>query len=492
MKKSQLDTVEHIDTIIIGAGVSGISAGHHLSQHPNLSFAIFERRDVIGGTWDLFRYPGIRSDSDMYTFGYNFKPWTKGKTLASGPDIREYVTETAAEAGIDHKIRFGHSITKAVWSSSDRKWHLTVEIKDNKKPCKITCSFLFCCSGYYNYNHGYLPEFKGYNDFKGLIVHPQSWPEGLEYTDKNILVIGSGATAVTIVPAMTDKAAHVIMLQRSPTYIASLPEVDKIALWLRRLLPVKLAYRLSRLKNILFTLYIYNLSHRKPKMMKKFFVNTAKKALGPNIDVKHFRPDYNPWQQRLCAIPDNDLFNVIRDGQASIITDHIDTFTDKGVKLQSGQEIEADIIIPATGLEIQFFGGMELWLDDKKVNTGDLLNYKGMMFSNVPNFAATFGYTNSSWTLKADLTSDYIAKLLSYMQKHDYDQVVPFYEEGSQQLEDMLDFKSGYIERAKSITPKKGSKRPWRNKHNYISDFFAIKFAKFNDGVLKFSNKTKP
>ena len=486
--------IEHFDVLIIGAGISGIGAGCHLTmKSPDISYAILEGRDAIGGTWDLFKYPGIRSDSDLYTFGYSFKPWIEDNPLAAGDVICKYLKETTEDYGVDKKIRFGHHISKAVWSSEKRHWTLDITVQESGKTKHMTCGFLFSCTGYYNYEKGYLPEFKDYDSFKGTIAHPQLWPENLDYKDKNIVVIGSGATAVTIVPAMAGVAHHVTMLQRSPSYILSRPGVDKFAAWLHSWLPSKLAYGINRVRYVCLALFLYTTSRRKPEKMRAYLMDEAQKATGPNIDANiHFNPSYKPWDQRLCMVPDEDLFHHLRDGSASIITDHIDCFTEKGIKLVSGAEVEADIIIPATGLALQFMGGIEVWVDDKRINGGDLINYKGMMFSNVPNMVATFGYTNASWTLKADLTADYVARLLNYMKKHNYDVVVPALDNATIGEIPMVELNSGYVKRGMDIMPKQGPERPWLNKPNYISDLMAIKFTSFDDDVLKFSKATSP
>lgn len=494
MNAETKNIIEHVDVLIIGAGISGIGAGCHLTmKSPDTSFAILEGRENIGGTWDLFRYPGIRSDSDLYTFGYSFKPWIEDSPLAAGDVICNYLKETTEEYGVDKKIRFGHHISKAVWSTNKRHWTLDITVQSSGETVQMTCGFLFSCTGYYNYEKGYLPEFKGFGDYKGIIAHPQHWPEGLDYAGKTVLVIGSGATAVTIVPAMAGTAAHVTMLQRSPSYVLSRPGVDAFAAWLNRWLPSKLAYGINRVKYVWLSLFLYSTSRRKPEKMRTYLMEEAQKAAGPNIDVNvHFNPSYKPWDQRLCLVPDNDLFTHLRDGSASIVTDHIDCFTEKGVTLVSGGGIEADIIVPATGLALQFMGGIELWVDGKKINSGDLVNYKGMMFSNVPNIISTFGYTNASWTLKADLTADYVARLLNHMKKHDYDMVVPELDNDSLGELPMVELQSGYVQRGYAIMPKQGPERPWRNKPNYLSDLMAIKFTTFNDGVLKFSKNEAP
>lgn len=482
-------TIDHVDVLIIGAGLSGIGAGCHLAmKSPDTSYAIIESRDVIGGTWDLFRYPGVRSDSDMYTFGFNFRPWENSNPLAEGQAICDYLEETAIIYDVDSKIRFKQRITKARWSSENRLWTFDITRQDTGETLEMTSNFLYACTGYYNYEHGYLPEFKGYDDFKGIIAHPQLWPQDLDYKGKSVLVIGSGATAVTLVPAMAGIASHVTMLQRSPTYIFSRPAIDKIAAFLNRVLPIKLAYSLNRLRNVTLMMYLYRLCKKKPEMMKEYIINGAREVIDDDAYIeKHLTPTYNPWDQRVCLVPDADLFVALRDGDASIVTDHIAHFTETGIKLKSGDEITTDIIVPATGLDLQFLGGMELWVDDKKIESGDLMNYKGMMLSNVPNMVTTFGYTNASWTLKADLTADYVARLMNYMKKHSYNQVVPYLEEGSVEVDTELFLDSGYFKRARDILPKPGMSQPWRNKMNYAADRMTIKYGKINDGILQFS-----
>lgn len=480
--------MEHLDVLIIGAGVSGIGAGCHLRMKcPELDYAILEGREKIGGTWDLFRYPGIRSDSDMYTFGYAFRPWTEGKDIADGASILNYVRETAREYGVDAKIRFRHRVQRAEWSTAQSRWILDVE-RDGGERIQLSCGFLIGCTGYYNYEHGYLPEFEGWSDYRGAIAHPQHWPQDLDYRGKRVLVIGSGATAVTLVPSMAADAAHVTMLQRSPTYVISRPAADPLAAVLRKLLPSMAAYKLTRVKNVLLQMYLYRVSQKQPERVRGFLRMLAKRALGPGIDVdRHFNPSYKPWDQRMCLIPDNDLFRVLREGKASIVTDHIERFTEKGVRLASGQEIEADVIVPATGLEIQFFGGMELWKDGKELSVSDLVGYRGMMFGNVPNFAGVVGYTNASWTLKADLTCGYICRLLAHMRRHGYRTAVPVLREGEVEREPLLSLQSGYVQRAIDRMPKQGSQRPWRVHQNYLQDLLSIRFGRFDDGVMSFA-----
>lgn len=480
--------MEHLDVIIIGAGISGIGAGCHLTMtSPDQTFAVLEGRENLGGTWDLFKYPGIRSDSDMYTFGYAFRPWTEGRDIASADSILKYLKETAETYGVDKKIRYGHKVGKANWNSTENKWIVDILPADGRKGFQMSCNFLQTCMGYYNYEHGYLPKFKGYNTYKGTLVHPQAWPEDLNYTDKKVLVIGSGATAITLVPSMTDKAAHVTMLQRSPTYVFTRPAEDKIAKFLKRIFPMRLAYRLVRAKNVLLNIYMFNKARRHPDKVREFLRDMTKDELGDSVDVDvHFNPSYDPWDQRLCLIPDSDLFNVLKDGSASIITDHIETFTKTGVTLKSGEKIEADIIIPATGLDVQFFGGIDLCVDGKKIEPGDLVNYKGMMFSGIPNLAAVFGYTNASWTLKADLTSGYVARLVNYMKKHNYNVVTPVLDGTPMQTEPIVGLQSGYLLRKIDALPKQGDRLPWRNPENYLKDYKRIRWGKIDDGVLSF------
>jgi len=477
--------MEHVDVLIIGAGISGIGAGCHLTmKSPGQSFAILEGREQLGGTWDLFKYPGIRSDSDMYTFGYAFRPWTEGKDIASAESIIRYLKQTAEEFGVDKKIRYGHRVTKVNWSSEDKHW--LVDITNGDGSFQMSCKFLLTCTGYYDYNKAYLPEFKGYDDYKGTIVQPQFWPDDLDYKDKTVLVIGSGATAITLVPSMAGATKHITMLQRSPTYVFTRPAKDKIANFLRKVLPNMLAYRLSRTKNILLNIFMFNRARKKPEKVREFLRGMAKEELGGSVDVDvHFNPSYDPWDQRLCLVPDSDLFKALKDGSASIVTDHIERFTKTGVKLKSGGEINADIIVPATGLNLQFLGGIEAYVDGKKLEIADLLNYRGMMFGGVPNMAAVFGYTNASWTLKADLTCGYVARLLNYMDKHGYEVAMPTQPE-TMGTEPLVNLQSGYFLRSLDALPKQGTDIPWRNPENYLKDYKTIRWGKFNDGVMAF------
>jgi monooxygenase len=485
-------TAEYFDVLIVGAGLSGIGAGYHLQhQCPGKSFAILEGRDCIGGTWDLFRYPGIRSDSDMFTLGYSFKPWTEPKAIADGPQILSYVRETAAENGIDKHIRFRHRVKRASWSTPDARWTVEAERITGAGATEVvsfTCSFLFMCSGYYRYEAGYTPDFPGAADFAGRIVHPQQWPDDLYYAGKRVVVIGSGATAVTLVPEMARTAAHVTMLQRSPTYVVSRPAQDALANKLRRKLPAGLAYHLIRWRNVLFGMYFFQLSRRKPERVKQLILGGVRMALGPDYDVAtHFTPRYNPWDQRLCLVPDGDLFKAIRDQRASVVTNEIDRFTATGIRLKDGSELPADIIVTATGLVLQVLGGMAVAVDGRPVDFATTLNYKGMMYSDVPNLAAALGYTNASWTLKCDLTCDYVCRLINYMDRHGYRQCMPHNDDPAIEALPSLSFTSGYVQRAIAKLPRQGSKRPWRLYQNYALDIVSLRFGKIDDGVMRYS-----
>jgi len=483
---------DHFDVLIIGGGLSGIGAAYHLqTKCPSKSFVILEARDAIGGTWDLFRYPGIRSDSDMFTLGYSFKPWTDPKAIADGPRILNYVRETAAENGIDSKIRFRHRVKRASWSTPDVRWTIEAERvtgEGSTETVTFTCNFLFCCAGYYKYEEGYTPEFKGVADFTGQIIHPQKWPEDLDYAGKRVVVIGSGATAVTLVPAMTKTAGHVTMLQRSPTYVVSRPAQDALANKLRRNLPAKIAYHLIRWRNVLWGMYFFQLSRRKPAEVKRLILGGVRMALGPDYDIEtHFTPRYNPWDQRLCLVPDGDLFSSIRDNRASVVTNEIDTFTRDGIRLKDGSELAADIIVTATGLVLQVLGGMQVSVDGRDVDFANKLTYKGMMYADVPNLASAFGYTNASWTLKCDLTCEYVCRLINYMDRHNYRQCMPHNVDPAIEALPSLDFSSGYVQRAIAKMPKQGSKRPWRLYQNYALDIVSLRFGKVDDGVMQYS-----
>jgi monooxygenase len=480
-------TLEHFDVLIVGAGISGIGAGYHLQANcPGKTYAILEGRERMGGTWDLFRYPGIRSDSDMYTLGYSFKPWTQAKAIADGPAILNYLHETAKENGIEQNIRYDHQVKTASWSTEDAAW--TVEAQRGGETVKLTCNFLFMCSGYYNYAAGYTPDFAGTERFKGRIVHPQKWTPDIDYAGKRVIVIGSGATAVTLVPEMAKDAAHVTMLQRSPTYVVSRPEEDAVANWLRSRLPAKLAYGITRWKNVLFGMYFFRLARKKPERVKQFILNQVRERLGDDYVAKHFTPSYNPWDQRLCLVPNGDLFDAIKSERASVVTDHIDTFTEDGIKLKSGEELKADIIVTATGLNLQLLSDLKIKIDDKDIDLSKSLNYKGMMYSDVPNLASSFGYTNASWTLKCDLTCEYVCRLLNHMDKTGTRQCTPHNSDPTVTEEPWLDFSSGYVQRAIGKFPKQGSKAPWKLYQNYALDIVSLKYGTVEDGAMTFSN----
>ncbi|HEU0295939.1 MAG TPA: NAD(P)/FAD-dependent oxidoreductase [Anaerolineales bacterium] len=483
-------SVEHVDVLIVGAGLSGIGAAYYLQTHcPKKSYAILEGRNAIGGTWDLFRYPGVRSDSDMYTLGFSFRPWHEPQAIADGPSILAYIRETAQAYGIDQKIRFGHRVRWAEWSSGDMRWTVEAE-RASGEVVRLTCSFLYMCSGYYEYERGYMPEWPDIEQFAGQIVHPQQWPQDLDYAGKRVVVIGSGATAVTLVPAMAKQAAHVTMLQRSPTYVVSLPSEDATANWLRGHLPPRLAYDLVRWKNVLITLYYYNLMRRRPARMKQNLIELVRAQLGSTYDVDtHFSPRYNPWDQRMCFVPDGDLFNAINAGTVSVVTDHIDTFTPTGIRLRSGAELTADIIVTATGLVMKLMSGVELVVDGRPVELAQTMSYKGMMFSDIPNLAGAIGYTNASWTLKCELASQYVCRLLNFMDKHGYVQCTPRKTDPAITEEPILSFTSGYVQRALPSLPHQGSKRPWKLYQNYLLDMITFRLGRVDDGIMEFRSR---
>jgi cation diffusion facilitator CzcD-associated flavoprotein CzcO len=480
----------HFDVLVVGAGISGIGAGYHLQTScPDRTYAILEARDVIGGTWDLFRYPGIRSDSDMYTLGYSFKPWTNPRAIADGSSILEYLRETAKEHGIDRRIRFGHRVKRASWSSEDAQWTVEVERGARKESVHFTCNFLFMCSGYYDYAQGYTPEFAGSERFRGRIVHPQKWSEDVDYAGKRVVVIGSGATAVTLVPEMAKTAAHVTMLQRSPTYIVSMPAEDRLANWLRRVFPDRVAYAITRWKNVLLGLWFYRFCRRNPTRARALITRWLQNELGPDFDVStHFNPRYGPWEQRVCLVPDSDLFKVMRAGRASVVTDQIATFTEKGLQLRSGAELEADVIVTATGLNLLLLGGLEVTVDGERVDFAKTFNYKGMMFSDVPNLALAVGYTNASWTLKAELICRYVCRLLNHMTKTGARQCTPRLHGRRLEEAPFLDLTSGYVQRSVHLFPRQGSKVPWKLHQNYARDLMLLQRGDVEDGVMEFSN----
>jgi monooxygenase len=481
--------IEHVDVLIVGAGLSGVGAACHLEMRcPGLKYVVLEGRGALGGTWDLFRYPGIRSDSDMYTLGYSFRPWTDAKAIADGPSILRYIQETARAYGVDRPIRFRHRVKRASWSTADARWTVEIERGESREVVRYTCNFLFMCSGYYSYEGGYTPEFPGIERFKGRVVHPQKWTGDVDYAGKRVVVIGSGATAVTLVPELSRRAAHVTMLQRSPTYVVSLPAEDAIANGLRRRLPPKVAYGVARWKNVLRSMAFYQLCRRAPRRAGRAIVRQVTKELGPEFDVRtHFTPRYKPWDQRLCLVPDGDLFESIRSRKVTVVTDHIDTFTDTGIRLRSGDVIEADVVVTATGLVLEALGGLEVRVDGARMEAPRAMTYKGMMYSDVPNFASSFGYTNASWTLKADLTSEYVCRLLNYMRTNGYRQCTPRRNDPTVVEEPFLTFTSGYVQRALAQLPKQGSKSPWRLYQNYALDLLLLRFGRVDDGTMEFS-----
>ena len=488
--------MNHFDLVIIGAGLSGIGAACHLTRNqPNKTFSIIESREAMGGTWDLFRYPGIRSDSDMHTLGYSFKPWRDKKAIADGTAIREYIHETAAEYGIEKHIQYQSRVISAAWDSSTASWTLTIEragdgdkrSDSNSVYEKLSCNFIYSCTGYYRYDKGYTPDFPGAEQFKGQVIHPQQWPDDLDYSGKRVVIIGSGATAITLVPSMAKTAGHVTMLQRSPTYVISRPDEDVVSRALGKILPEKLAYGLTRWKNVSLQALMYQMSRRFPKLVKRLLRKSARYWLGDDFDIDtHFNPRYNPWDQRLCLVPNGDLFRSLRKGTSSIVTDHIERFTKKGIQLKSGDFLDADIIVSATGLELLVLGGMQLSVDSKPVVIPETVGYKGMMFSDVPNFALAAGYTNASWTLKCDLTSEYVCRLLSYMDKHNYQYCVAKINDPQMQRIPFLDLASGYVDRAIDQFPKQGAKAPWRLYQNYLLDILKLRAGSVRDSAMKF------
>lgn len=482
---STVASVEHVDVIIVGAGLSGIGGACHLKLHcPHKSFVILEGREAMGGTWDLFRYPGVRSDSDMYTLGYRFRPWRDNKAMAGGPAILKYIRETAAEYNVDKTIRYNHRVRRVSWSSDQARW--TVEAETDKSVVQLSCNFLYLCTGYYDYDRGYTPEWPGVERFRGTIVHPQQWPKDLDYAGKRIVVIGSGATAVTLVPAMAEHAAHVTMLQRSPSYIVSRPAEDRIANLLRRVLPGNIAYMLSRWKNVLSGSFFYTLARNKPEVFKWMVARGVRFELGKDYDAKHFTPPYNPWDQRLCLVPDADLFRAIREHRVSVVTDQIDTFTEDGLLLKSGERLDADIIVTATGLVLKLFSGMQLVVDNAPVELPKTLVYKGMMFSDVPNLAFAVGYTNASWTLKCDLAAGYVCRLLNHMDQHGYSVCTPRLNDPDVGDQPVIDFNSGYVRRGLPGLPRQGSKAPWRLHQNYVKDLSLMRYGRVEDGAMEF------
>jgi monooxygenase len=476
--------IEYTDVVIVGAGLSGIGAACHLRRVcPDQSVVVLEARGSIGGTWDLFRYPGIRSDSDMFTLGYRFRPWTEPKAIADGPSILRYIEDTADEFDVQRQVRLNHRVVSASWSSGEARWMVDVHRADTDERVTISCGFLYVCSGYYRYDEGFSPKFPGAERFTGRIIHPQHWPQDLDYNGKRVVVIGSGATAVTLVPTLAETAEHVTMLQRSPSYIVARPARDPLADRLRAWLPHKLAYAIVRWKNALQGTAVFQLSRRRPEFMKSLLRNAAIKQLpdGYAVDT-HFAPSYNPWDQRICLVPDGDLFTAIREGRASVVTDHIDTFTETGIRLQSGTELRADIVVSATGLNMLAIGGMRLEVDGRDVELSETVSYKGMMLSGVPNFAWTIGYTNASWTLKADLVAEYVCRLLNYMDANGFATVTPDATSATA-AHPFIDLTSGYVHRSAAKLPKQGDRAPWRLHQNYVRDVLLLRRGPINDDV---------
>lgn len=477
-----------VDVLIVGAGLSGIGSAAHLRRAcPQKTFAILERRDSLGGTWDLFRYPGIRSDSDMFTLGYNFKPWNDDKSIADGPAILRYIQDTAREYRLNEHIHYQQKVTAVAWDTPTARWTVTAENEATGEQQHYRCRYLMGCTGYYNYDAGYTPEFPGFNQFKGQVVHPQLWPESIDYTDKRVVVIGSGATAVTLIPAMADKTAHITMLQRSPTYVATVPEKDTLSIELRKWLPEKVVYSIARARKIALQRSVYELSKKRPKVVRRFLLREAKRQLGKDFDMQHFSPRYNPWDERLCAVPDGDLFKVLKAGKASVVTDNIETFTADGIQLKSGQVLPADIIITATGLDLLMFGNIKPTVDGAPVKIDRTLTYKGAMLSGIPNFSMIFGYTNSSWTLKADLVAEFTCRLLNYMDKHRIPYCVPQPSDDDYAETPFLDLQSGYVMRAARQLPRQGAKGPWKVVQNYFRDIPMLRFRPVRDSGLHFA-----
>ena len=488
-------TSEHVDVVVVGAGLSGIGAAYHLqTMSPDRSYVILEGRDGLGGTWDLFKYPGIRSDSDMHTLGFSFKPWTEAKSIADGPSILQYLKQTVAQFGIEKNIRYGQLVTQAQWSTDDAQWTVTSTNKATGASNTITCSFLFMCSGYYSYKKGHTPEFTGRERFKGTIVHPQEWPLDLDYAGKRVVVIGSGATAVTIVPSMADKAAHVTMLQRSPTYMVSRPDHDVLANRMRKVLPPKVAYNLTRFKNTWRQQLVYNKTRTDPNKVKQLLLGGIQLELGADYDIaKHFTPAYNPWDQRLCLVPNGDFFKAMREGKASVVTDHIASFTETGIQLASGEHLDADIIVTATGLELVTLGEMDFFVDGNQVDFAKTWTYKGFAYSDIPNLASTFGYINASWTLRSDLTAEYVCRLLNHMRKKGVVQCTPRLREQDRNMKERpwIDgFSSGYMQRMMHRMPRQGDHEPWINPQNYRRDKKMFKHSPIDDGVMQFSKQS--
>lgn len=484
-------TIEHLDVLIVGAGISGICTAYYLQTRcPQKSFTLLEGREAIGGTWDLFRYPGVRSDSDMHTLGYSFRPWQDKKVIADGPAILQYIRETAAAFGIDQQIRFNYRVRRAAWSSVDARWTVEAVRGPDQEIVHFTCNFLCMCTGYYDYDQGYTPTWPGMEQFTGRMVHPQQWPADLDYAGKKVVVIGSGATSITLVPAMAEQAAHVTMLQRSPTYIISRPSSVDGVRGIRQVLPQKLASRLARWQSILLGMYFYTVMRRRPEATKQTLLGLVRQQLGDEYDIEtHFAPAYNPWDQRLCLAPDGDFFAAIKAGNVSVVTDHIETFTENGIKLRSGAELAADIVVTATGLNMKIMSGVQLVVDDVPVDLAKTLMYKGTMYRDIPNLASALGYVNASWTLKCELIAQHICRLLNYMDRHASTQCTPRLADHSIAEEPMMGLTSGYMQRARDAMPRQSVKNPWKMHQNYLRDMLSLRFSIVNDGTMEFTQR---
>lgn len=482
---------EHLDVLIVGAGISGICMAYYLQTYcPQKRFALLESRQSIGGTWDLFRYPGVRSDSDMYTLGYSFRPWQDAKVIADGPSILRYLRETAATYGIDQQIRFNHKVQRLTWSSEEAQWAVEAIRGPDQERVSFTCNFLCMCTGYYDYEQGYTPDWPGIEHFTGRLIHPQQWPADLDATGKQVVVIGSGATAVTLAPALAEQAAHITMLQRSPTYIVARPSRVDETRGINRLLPAGLARRLARWQSILFGIYFYTLTRRRPEVAKQQLLQLVRQQLGDSYDIDtHLTPTYHPWDQRLCLTPDGDFFAAIRAGKVSIVTDQIETFTQNGVKLRSGDELVADIIVTATGLVLKIMGGAQFVVDGVPVDLAKALIYRGMMYRDIPNLAFVFGYVNASWTLKCELITRRVCQILNYMDRHAYTQCTPRLQQDHAIAEEpmLMELTSGYVQRAREMLPRQGSDDPWKMHQNYLRDLWSLRLSPVNDGTLKFA-----
>jgi monooxygenase len=490
-----IETTEHVDVVVVGAGLSGIGAGYHLQTLcPKRSYTILEGRDDIGGTWDLFRYPGVRSDSDMHTLGYSFKPWTADRAIADGPSILAYLRETAAQYGIDRHIRFGRRVTAAEWSTADARWRVETRATDGGTPMTLSCGYLFMCAGYYSYRGGHTPDFPGIGRFAGRVVHPQAWDADVDYAGKRVVVIGSGATAMTLVPAMAEGAAHVTMLQRSPTYVVARPDTDPVANALRSVLPDRVAYDLTRRKNVAFQQMVYRRTRTAPDKVKARLIGMVEKQLGPDYDVAtHFTPSYDPWDQRLCLVPNGDLFAAIRSGRASVVTDRIATFTETGIELASGGTLDADVVVTATGLELVTLGEVDFVVDGEPVDFSQTWTYKGFAFSDVPNLASSFGYINASWTLRSDLICEYVCRLLNQMARTGTAQCTPRLRPSDRDMPVrpwIENFSSGYMQRMMDRFPRQGDREPWINPQSYGRDRKMFRRSPVADGVMRFTGAT--